>query len=150
MSPAPSSACCWSSPTSTLRVRISSAAASRSARCSTSLGDVFRDQTRKAALTRPMPRSAIRMATGGCSRRSRRGFRAQSGRADDERRFPGRLSAEEVPMDIVVARHHGPPPSEGEIIACMREDGLTPYGWGNAPGDTYGWHEHHYEKVLYC
>jgi quercetin dioxygenase-like cupin family protein len=21
---------------------------------------------------------------------------------------------------------------------------------GNGPGDTYGWHEHGYEKVLYC
>ena len=53
-------------------------------------------------------------------------------------------------MDIRVDRHHGPPPSESEIIARMREEGLTPEGWGNAPGDTYGWHEHSYEKVLYC
>ena len=53
-------------------------------------------------------------------------------------------------MDIVIDRHHGAPPTEEEIIARMREEGLTPYGWGNAPGDTYGWHEHSYEKVLYC
>jgi mannose-6-phosphate isomerase-like protein (cupin superfamily) len=52
-------------------------------------------------------------------------------------------------MDIVVHRHHGASPSEDEIIARMREDGLTPHGRGNAPGDTYGWHEHGYEKVLY-
>jgi len=32
----------------------------------------------------------------------------------------------------------------------MRAEGLSPYGWGNGPGDTYGWHEHGYEKVLYC
>jgi hypothetical protein len=35
-----------------------------------------------------MPRSAIPMATGGCSRRSRRGCRAVSGRTDDEHRCP--------------------------------------------------------------
>jgi quercetin dioxygenase-like cupin family protein len=40
--------------------------------------------------------------------------------------------------------------SEDEIIATMRAEGLTPHGWGNAPGDTYGWHEHPYHKVLYC
>jgi hypothetical protein len=28
--------------------------------------------------------------------------------------------------------------------------GLSPHGWGNGPGDTCGWHEHGYEKVLYC
>ena len=55
------------------------------------------------------------------------------------------VTAEEVPMDIVINWDHGPPPSEGEIIARMHEDGLNPHGWGNAPGDTYGWHEHHYE-----
>lgn len=25
-----------------------------------------------------------------------------------------------------------------------------PRWWGNAPGDTYGWHSHRYHKVLYC
>ncbi len=53
-------------------------------------------------------------------------------------------------MGIVVDRHQGAPPSENEIMARMRAEGLTPQGWGNAPGDTYGWHEHSYEKVLYC
>jgi len=53
-------------------------------------------------------------------------------------------------MDIVVDRHQGPPPSDNEIIARMREERLTPHSWGNAPGDTYGWHEHSYEKMLYC
>jgi len=53
-------------------------------------------------------------------------------------------------MGIVVDRHQGPPPGESEIIARMRGEGLTPQSWGNAPGDTYGWHEHSYEKVLYC
>lgn len=27
---------------------------------------------------------------------------------------------------------------------------LAPHGWGNAPGDTRGWHEHSSGKVLYC
>ena len=53
-------------------------------------------------------------------------------------------------MGIAVDRHQGPPLGEGEIIALMHAEGLSPYGWGNAPGDTYGWHEHSYEKVLYC
>jgi quercetin dioxygenase-like cupin family protein len=42
------------------------------------------------------------------------------------------------------------PPPETEIVARMRAEGLSPHGWGNAPGDTYGWHEHSYEKVLIC
>ena len=50
----------------------------------------------------------------------------------------------------VVERHEGAPPGEQEIAARMRGEGLTPHGWGNGPGDTYGWHEHGYEKVLYC
>ncbi len=28
--------------------------------------------------------------------------------------------------------------------------GPDPARVGNGPGDTYGWHEHGYEKVLYC
>ena len=53
-------------------------------------------------------------------------------------------------MDVVVGRHSGAPPGEGELAARMGAEGLSPHGWGNAPGDTYGWHEHSYEKVLYC
>ena len=53
-------------------------------------------------------------------------------------------------MSIVIDRHQGPPMDENEIIALMRGKGLVPHGWGNAPGDTYGWHEHSYEKVLFC
>jgi mannose-6-phosphate isomerase-like protein (cupin superfamily) len=26
----------------------------------------------------------------------------------------------------------------------------APRPWGNAPGDTYGWHAHGYHKVLFC
>ncbi len=53
-------------------------------------------------------------------------------------------------MGIVVERHHGAPPGEDEIVALLRAEGLAPHGWENAPGDRYGWHEHGYEKVLYC
>jgi hypothetical protein len=52
--------------------------------------------------------------------------------------------------DAAVERHDGTPPGEDEIAAWMRAEGLSPHGWGNGPGDTYGWHEHGYEKVLYC
>lgn len=48
-------------------------------------------------------------------------------------------------MDIMIDRHQGPPPGESGIIALMRADGLSLNGWGSAPGDTYGWHEHSYE-----
>jgi quercetin dioxygenase-like cupin family protein len=53
-------------------------------------------------------------------------------------------------MGVEISRHRGAPPGESEIIARMRAEGLAPHGWGNAPGDSYGWHEHSYEKVLYC
>jgi quercetin dioxygenase-like cupin family protein len=53
-------------------------------------------------------------------------------------------------MGIVVDRHEGPTRDEKEIIALMRAEGLAPHGWENAPGDIYGWHEHSYEKVLFC
>ena len=52
--------------------------------------------------------------------------------------------------DAAVERHDGTPPGEDEIAARMRAEGLSPHGWGNGPGDIYGWHEHGYEKVLYC
>jgi hypothetical protein len=38
----------------------------------------------------------------------------------------------------LVERHDGPPPGEDEIAARMRAEGLSPHGWGNGPGDTYG------------
>ncbi len=53
-----------------------------SARCSTMTRRRtrrFRVRTRNVAHTKRMPRSAIQMETGGCCRRSRRGFRDESG-----------------------------------------------------------------------
>ncbi len=53
-------------------------------------------------------------------------------------------------MGVMVDRHNGAVPGEDELVTRMRADGLSPHGWGNAPHDSYGWHEHSYEKVLYC
>jgi hypothetical protein len=52
--------------------------------------------------------------------------------------------------DAAAGRHDGTPPGEEEIAARMRAGGLSPHGRGNGPGDTCGWHEHGYEKVLHC
>ncbi len=41
-------------------------------------------------------------------------------------------------------------PGEQELCRRMRQAGLSPYSWSNAPGDTYAVHSHSYEKVLYC
>ncbi len=40
--------------------------------------------------------------------------------------------------------------SATDIEARFRDEGLSPRTWGNAPGDTYEWHEHGYRKELYC
>jgi quercetin dioxygenase-like cupin family protein len=53
-------------------------------------------------------------------------------------------------MGARVTRNEGPARSPDETVAGMRDEGLEPRRWGNAPGDTYGWHEHGYHKVLYC
>ena len=47
-------------------------------------------------------------------------------------------------------RCEGPPPTPEQLDARLRDEGLQPSSWGNAPGDTYGWHAHSYAKVLYC
>ncbi len=43
-----------------------------------------------------------------------------------------------------------PEPSESELDALFRHEGLLPSWWSNAPGDRYGAHSHPYHKVLYC
>jgi hypothetical protein len=40
--------------------------------------------------------------------------------------------------------------SRDRIEETFRSEGLSPHGWGNGPGDRYGWHSHSYHKVLYC
>ncbi len=42
------------------------------------------------------------------------------------------------------------PPSETELEALFRRQGLSPHRWSNPPGDRYGAHSHPYHKVLYC
>jgi quercetin dioxygenase-like cupin family protein len=44
----------------------------------------------------------------------------------------------------------GPAPDRAEVERRFRDEGLSPRGWGNAPGDRYGRHAHDYHKVLYC
>jgi quercetin dioxygenase-like cupin family protein len=41
-------------------------------------------------------------------------------------------------------------PRGQEVRARFTAEGLSPHSWSNAPGDTYGWHSHQYDKVLYC
>jgi quercetin dioxygenase-like cupin family protein len=47
--------------------------------------------------------------------------------------------------------NRGPAPSRDELERRFQGDGLSePRWWSNAPGDTYGWHQHPYHKVLFC
>ena len=39
---------------------------------------------------------------------------------------------------------------EGAVRAFADERASAPRFWGNAPGDTYGRHDHGYHKVLFC
>jgi quercetin dioxygenase-like cupin family protein len=41
-------------------------------------------------------------------------------------------------------------PSRGTLDSWFQEEGLQPRWWSNEPGDTYGWHDHPYHKVLFC
>ena len=36
------------------------------------------------------------------------------------------------------------------LAAFHYEDCSAPRPWNNGPGDTYGWHDHGYHKVLFC
>ena len=38
----------------------------------------------------------------------------------------------------------------GADLAFAREGCSAGRPWGNAPGERYGWHAHHYHKVLFC
>lgn len=49
----------------------------------------------------------------------------------------------------ITAGHSGAAPPDA-LEADLRDEGLAPSRWGNAPGDTYGWHSHGYRKVVVC
>jgi len=53
-------------------------------------------------------------------------------------------------MTARLTRWDGPPPDRTAIERRFRDEGLSPHGWGNGPGDRYGHHSHDYHKVLYC
>ena len=53
-------------------------------------------------------------------------------------------------MAATVQRGAGPAPAPADLDASLRNEGLVPHGWSNAPGDRYDWHAHSYHKVLYC
>ena len=41
--------------------------------------------------------------------------------------------------------------TRAEAIAAFSAEGCSPARfWGNGPGDSYGWHDHGYDKVLFC
>jgi mannose-6-phosphate isomerase-like protein (cupin superfamily) len=45
----------------------------------------------------------------------------------------------------------GPPPTAEQIERMLSvEVSSPPMWWSNGPGDTYGWHDHPYHKVLFC
>lgn len=37
-----------------------------------------------------------------------------------------------------------------ELMERLRAEAEGCHSWSNGPGDTYGWHSHPYEKILYC
>lgn len=39
---------------------------------------------------------------------------------------------------------------EEAVLARLRADGLAISAWRNGPGERYAWHEHAYDKLLYC
>src|SRR5512134_2416136 len=39
-------------------------------------------------------------------------------------------------------------PAPAELQTQLLEEGLFPYDWSNAPGDTYAPHVHDYDKVI--
>lgn len=53
-------------------------------------------------------------------------------------------------MDVRVQSGEAAGLDEAAVTQRLRDEVLSPHGWGNGPGDEYGWHEHTYQKVLYC
>ena len=42
------------------------------------------------------------------------------------------------------------PPSVDGVARRLRDEGVEPYAWSNAPGDRYAVHQHAYTKLLMC
>jgi mannose-6-phosphate isomerase-like protein (cupin superfamily) len=55
-----------------------------------------------------------------------------------------------VAVATTLTRHLGVAPSRDELNERFQREGLDPRWWGNAAGDSYGWHAHGYHKVLFC
>ncbi len=53
-------------------------------------------------------------------------------------------------MPARVEKSKGEPPTLDELQRWFRDQGLELREWGNSPGDTYDWHSHGYQKVLFC
>jgi quercetin dioxygenase-like cupin family protein len=63
---------------------------------------------------------------------------------------PDELGGAVRALGVEVARAPGAAPSEPDIEAVVRAEGLSPHGWGNDAGYTYARHVHRYHKVLFC
>jgi quercetin dioxygenase-like cupin family protein len=48
----------------------------------------------------------------------------------------------------IVRWNQSTPPAPAELQAQLIKEGLFPYDWSNAPGDTYAPHVHEYDKVI--
>jgi quercetin dioxygenase-like cupin family protein len=48
----------------------------------------------------------------------------------------------------IVRWDHPAPPTLAELQTQLLKEGLFPYDWSNAPGDTYAPHVHDYDKVI--
>jgi len=48
----------------------------------------------------------------------------------------------------IVRREQSRPRTPAELQAQLLKEGLFPYDWSNAPGDTYAPHVHDYDKVI--
>jgi quercetin dioxygenase-like cupin family protein len=40
-------------------------------------------------------------------------------------------------------------PNEEALLTAYRKEGVTPYRWGNAPGDVYPPHSHPFHKIIF-
>lgn len=53
-------------------------------------------------------------------------------------------------MPAQISRGEAAGQDELAVLDRVRDRGLSPQAWRNGPGHEYGWHEHRYQKILYC